>query len=71
MTQSRLWDEWLDGILEGDKPTVESFTRSAFSADPIRLIETPVRKLDPSKWGFCLGCNHLVGKCRCDMEDAR
>jgi hypothetical protein len=20
---------------------------------------------------ICSGCNHLVGKCRCDMEDAR
>lgn len=67
--QSRLYDEWLDGVADGIRPTLEGFARSALSADPPRPVETTIRKLDPSKWGFCRECNHSILKCQCDRED--
>lgn len=51
--QSLAYNEWQDRIVAGEKPTVESFARSAFAQDPPKLIETPVARLRNYKlWGF-------------------
>lgn len=50
--QSRLYLDWQDSIVAGEKPTVANFARSAMSQDPPKLITTPVARLDPSRWGF-------------------
>ncbi len=48
--QSRAWDEWLDRLVDGRKPTTDDFVRSALTDLP--RVETHVRQLNYRAWGF-------------------
>lgn len=48
--QSRAWDQWLDRLIDGKKPTADEFARSALTDLPRVTIQP--RPLNPKSWGY-------------------
>lgn len=44
------FEEWLDRIAAGERPTVEGFARSAIGELP--RVDVLARALNPKAWGF-------------------